>query len=121
MRDAPPYSADRFPADFVLSALTGLAVAAVTGPATWWFALRYVQRTYPGHVEMRSAAIVAGVADGLLSAVLAFGLCFAVRIWLFERRERRRSDDLLRATLSEMTDSSKHEGEGDGEPPFPPR
>ena len=66
MRYAPPYSADRLPADLIVSVLTGLAGAAVVGPATWWFALRYLLRTYPGHPEMRSAAMVVGVLDGLL-------------------------------------------------------
>ena len=83
----------------------------------WWAARRYLQQTYPHHPEMLSAAVVTGILDGLLFAVLAFAACFAVRIWRFERRERKRSDVALRMELESIAVDKKHEK--DGEPPSP--
>ena len=102
MRYAPSYSADRFPGDFSASALAGLIAAVTLGPAAWWLSRQYMQRTYPGHPELLQAAVVAGVFDGFVVAVLAFAACLAVRIWSYERRERQRSDELLRTALSDL-------------------
>ena len=121
MRDAPAYSAERFPGDFAASAVCGLITAALVGPLTWWLARRYLEQTYPHHPEMIGAAVVTGLFDGVLVAVLAAGICFAVRVWTYERRERRQSDDALRSELEQIAGMPSHGSGADGEPPAPPR
>lgn len=107
MRYAPSYSADRFPVDFSASALAGLIAAVIFGPAAWWLCRQYLQHAYPAHPELLQAAVLAGVFDGLIIAVLAFAACLAVRIWRYERRERQRSDDLLRAALVDLNEGEE--------------
>ena len=119
MRYAPAYSAERFPGDFVASAVCGAIIAALLGPTIWWAARRYLEQTYPHHPEMLGAAAVAGILDGLLLAVLAFTACFAIRIWRFERRERKRSDAALRLELESISADQRGKPGQDGEPPHP--
>ncbi len=120
MRYAPAYSAERFPGDFAASAVCGALTAAILGPLTWWLARRYLVQTYPHHPEMLGAAVVTGIMDGLLLAILFAAACFAVRVWRFERRERKQSDDALRRTLEGMADEAGRERGRNGEPPLPP-
>ncbi len=121
MRHAPAYSADRFPGDFVASAVCGAVTAALLGPTVWWLARRYLQQTYPHHPELLGAAAVTGILDGFLLAVLAFTACFAARIWHFERKERKQSDAALRRELESIAADQRHKGKQDGEPPIPLR
>jgi hypothetical protein len=102
MAQLPPYSADRFPADFATSLLTAVVTAIVSGPVVWFLSLRYLRQHYPHHDELASAAIVAGCMDGALLGLLAFVFTFAVRIWRYERAERKRSDLLLRLALDDI-------------------
>ena len=102
MAQLPPYSADRFPADFAISLLSAAGTAIVSGPVVWYFSLRYLQQHYPHHEELASAAIVAGCLDGALLGLLAFVFTFAARIWRYERAERKRSDLLLRLALDDI-------------------
>ncbi|GAA3751132.1 hypothetical protein [Terriglobus aquaticus] len=117
MQNAPAYSADRFPGDFSASALCAAVTASVTGPVAWWLARRYMLCTYPNHPEMLGAAVLTGILDGLLIACIAFGICFAARVWIYERRERKQSDAALRDALSTI-DRERKRGTG-GEPPIP--
>ncbi|WP_419805218.1 hypothetical protein [Terriglobus sp.] len=119
MRYAPAYSAERFSGDFAVSAVCGAVTASILGPIIWWFARRYLQQTYPQHPELLGAAVVTGVLDGLLLAIFAFVICFAARIWRFERKERKRSDAALRSELESIAAGViPKPGSGD-EPPLP--
>ena len=102
MAQLPPYSADRFPADFAISLLSAAGTAIVGGSAVWYLSLRYLERHYPHHGELYSAAIVAGCLDGALLGLLAFVFTFAARIWRYERAERKRSDLLLQLALDDI-------------------
>ncbi len=102
MSQAPPYSADRFPIDFVISAVAGLFAALLFGAGSWRFARYYLERTYPGYPELYSAAIVIGAVDGFLFGVGGFIATFAFRIFRYERKLRRRSDEALRRELDEI-------------------
>ena len=97
-----PDSIDRFPGDFVASLRSGAVTAVVLGTVSWWLARGYMRRTYPGHLEMLSAAIVVGALDGLLLGVAAFVGTYVVRVWRYERRLRRRSDEALRRELATL-------------------
>ena len=119
MQDAPSYSAERFPGDFTASAVCGAVTAAFLGPCIWWLARRYLQRTYPHHPELLGAAVITGILDGLLLAIFAFVFCFAIRIWRFERRERKQSDIALRRELEEIAAGQNSDCGNGGEPPFP--
>ena len=105
MGQGPPYSADRFPMDFVMSAIGGIVAALVCGPLTWQISRRYLQQAYPHNQELLSAAIVAGVVDGFLFGIGGFIATFAVRIFRYERAERRRSDHALRRELEGISAS----------------
>lgn len=118
MWQAPAYSAEQFPGDFAASAMSGLVTAALLGPLTWWLARRYLQQTYPHHPELLGAAVVTGLLDGFLLAALAFVACFALRIWTFERRERKRSDAALRSELEHI---AAERDRGSNDSPAPPR
>ena len=102
MAQLPPYSGDRFPADFAISLLSAAVTAIVSGPLVWYLCLSYMERHYPHHQELYSAAIVAGCLDGALLGLLAFVFTFAARIWRYERAERKRSDLLLRLALDDI-------------------
>ena len=102
MAQLPPYSADRFPADFATSLVTAAITAIVSGPAVWYLSLRYLERHYPHHEELYSAAIVAGCLDGALLGLLAFIFTFAARVWRYERAERKHSDLLLQLALDDI-------------------
>ena len=119
MQNAPAYSAERFPGDFTASAVCAASTAALLGPAAWWLARRYLQQIYPHHPEMLGAAVLTGILDGLLFACLAFGICFAVRVWRFERGERKQSDTALRKEL--LAIAKNRENGSSCEPPLPRR
>ena len=107
---APPYSADRFPIDFVVSATAGLIAALIFGAVSWRLARHYLEHTYPGHLELLSAAIVIGVVDGFLFGIGGFIATFAVRIFHHERQLRRRSDQALRRELESLNDLNTGRG-----------
>ena len=120
MRYAPAYSAERFPGDFAVSVLCAAITAVLLGPGIWWFARMYLIRTYPHHPELLGAAIVTGAMDGVLIAALSFVACFAMRIWRYERQERKQSDNALRVELERIATDLQHTRGEHGEP-FPPR
>lgn len=107
MQNAPAYSADRFPGDFSASVLAAAVTASITGPLAWWMARRYLLLTHPNHPEILGAAVLTGILDGLLIACLAFGFCFALRVWIYERRERKSSDAALRKDLRSIEQDRK--------------
>ena len=98
-----PDAIDRFPGDFVASLRSAAIAALLLGLASWWLARLYLQRAYPGHMEMLSAAVVVGVLDGAFLGVGAFVMTYAVRVWRYERNLRKRSDDALRRELADLT------------------
>ena len=102
MAQVPHYSADRFPADLIASLRAAFLTAAICGPAIWYLSLRYMRHAYPHHPELEPAAVVAGVLDAALLGLGALVVTFAVRIWRYERVERKRSDTLLRLALDEL-------------------
>jgi hypothetical protein len=106
MREAPAYSSDRFPADCAVALLCSAGGFLISGPIIWYFALAYLHRTYPDHPELDGAAAFTGLLDGVLIGLGVFVLTFAIRIWLYERRERKQSDDLLKRTLDEIASKS---------------
>ncbi len=102
-----PDAIDRFPGDLMASLRAGMISAVVLGVTSWWLARWYLQRTYFGHVELLSAAIVVGVMDGILLGIGGFMLTYVVRVWRYERRLRRTSDDALRRELGALVKSAE--------------
>ena len=84
------------------SLLSAAVTAMLGGLAIWYLAARYLRLHHPHHGELASAAVVAGCLDGVLLGIGAFVFTFAVRIWLYERAERKRSDQLLRLALEDL-------------------
>ena len=97
-----PDSIDRFPGDFVASLRSGAAAAIVMGATVWWFAQAYMKRTYPLHTEIFPAAIVVGLLDGIGCGVAGFVLTYVSRVWRYERRMRKLSDEALRRELESL-------------------
>ncbi len=105
-RDVPD-SIDRFPGDLVASLRVGCIAAMGLGGLAWWLARAYMLRTYPRHREMLGAAIVVGVMDGAMLGVAGFVVTYVARVWRYERRMRRRSDDALRRELADLAPERK--------------
>lgn len=97
-----PDSIDRFPGDFMAALRVASGTMLFGGVAAWWLARSYMERTYPHHSELMGAAALVGAMDGLMVGVAAFVVTYVIRVWCYERRMRRRSDEALKRELAQL-------------------